>query len=59
MFFDNFWILDWEIFGVRDVRLREAMQVYGVVMEGKKLERLELDWEIEIFVEGLRFLLRD
>ena len=40
------------------------MQLYGVVMEGKKLDRLDLDWEIlgfllreiEIWIGGLRFL---
>ena len=28
------------------------MLLYEVVMEGKKIDRLDLDWEIEIFVEG-------
>ena len=29
-----------------------TVQVYGAVMEGKKIDRLDLDWEIEIFGEG-------
>lgn len=36
-----------------------TVQLYWVVMEESKIDRLYLDWEIEIFVEGLRFLLRD
>lgn len=44
MFFDNFWILDWEIFEGETARLRgdiRTVQLYEVVMEGNKLDRLE------------------
>lgn len=49
MFFDNFWILDWEIFEGETVRLTGdigTVQLYEVVMEENKIDRL-------------RFLLRD
>lgn len=40
MFFDNFWILEWGIFEGETVRLRGTVQLYGVIMEGKKIDRL-------------------
>lgn len=44
MFFDNFWILERGIFEGETVRLTGdigTMQVYEVVMEGNKIDRLD------------------
>ena len=54
MFFDNFWILDWEIFEGETVRLREAMQLYEAVMEGKKIDRLGFGLG-DFWREGVKF----
>ena len=46
MFFDNFWILEREIFEGETVRLTGdigTMQLYEVIMEENKLDRLDLD----------------
>ena len=48
--------MDWEIFRGRDSEadgIYWKMLLYEAVIEGKKIDRLELDWEIEIF--GGRF----
>lgn len=56
MFFDNFWILERGIFEGETVRLTGdigTVQLYEVIMEGNKLDRLRfLLRDFGIFVEG-------